>query len=185
MIIAIANSRKNSVLKNVNISWKEFLSRVSNTTRTAESVEEYKKLPKEQQDDIKDVGGFVAGFARDGRRKNGYIEYRSMLTLDMDYAKKDVWHDIIYYQNFTCCIYSTHKHSPEKPRLRLIIPLSRDVTPDEYTAISRKVASNIGIDQFDDTTYEPARLMYWPSTSSDGEFVFKSHEGVILDDWNS
>ena len=33
---------------------------------------------------------------------------------------------------------------------------------------------------FDDTTYEPSRLMYWPSTSSDGEFMFRKIEGEIL-----
>ena len=41
-------------------------------------------------------------------------------------------------------------------------------------AVGRKVASLIGIEMFDDTTYEPARLMYWPSISSDGEFIFKN-----------
>ena len=83
--------------------------------------------------------------------------------------------------DFTCCIYSTHKHIAEKPRLRLIIPLSRNVTSDEYTAIGRMVASDIGIEQFDDTTYEPTRLMYWPSTSSDGEFISEKQDGILLD----
>lgn len=84
------------------------------------------------------------------------------------------------FYDFTCCIYSTHKHTSEKPRLRLIIPLSRNVSADEYTAIGRMVAADIGIEQFDDTTYESTRLMYWPSTSSDGEFVFESQDGVLL-----
>jgi hypothetical protein len=48
--------------------------------------------------------------------------------------------------DFTCCIYSTHKHTSEKPRLRLIIPLSRTVTADEYMAIGRMIASDIGIE---------------------------------------
>lgn len=39
-------------------------------------------------------------------------------------------------------------------------------------AIGRMIASDIGIEQFYDTTYEPTRLMYWPSTLSDGNFVF-------------
>lgn len=43
------------------------------------------------------------------------------------------------------------------------------------------VAKEIGIDMFDDTTYEPARLMYWPSTPSDGEFVFREQDGELLD----
>ena len=77
--------------------------------------------------------------------------------------------------------YSTHKHSPLKPRVRLVLPINRPVTPDEYQAISRLVANDIGIDQFDDTTYQPHRLMYFPSTSQDGEYIFKYNDGIWLD----
>ncbi len=181
MQIAVANSRKEKVWKNIDISWNDFIKKVSNTHRTAESVEEYRKLPKPKQDDVKDVGGYLGGKLRSGKRKTGFVEYRSMLTLDMDYADSSLWDQIDMFYDFTCCIYSTHKHASEKPRLRLIIPLARNVTADEYTAVGRMVAYDIGIEQFDDTTYEPTRLMYWPSTSSDGEFVFKHQEGVLLD----
>lgn len=181
VIISVANSRTSKRWKNINISWEEFLDKVKTTRRTAETIEEYKKLSKPKQDEIKDVGGFVAGKLRDGRRKTGFVEYRSMLTLDMDYAMVDIWEQITMLFDFTCCIYSTHKHIPEKPRLRLIIPLSRSVSEDEYTAVGRMVASDIGIEQFDDTTYEPTRLMYWPSTCSDGEFIFEKQDGILLE----
>ncbi|OCA97853.1 virulence-associated E family protein [Clostridium beijerinckii] len=180
MIISVANSRTSKYWKSTDMSWSEFLDRVKNTIRTAESVEEYKKLSKAKQDEIKDVGGFVGGKLKDGKRKNGYVEYRTMLTLDMDYAESELWEQITLFYDFTCCIYSTHKHTSEKTRLRLIIPLSRNVTADEYMAIGRMIASDIGIEQFDDTTYEPTRLMYWPSTSSDGDFVFEDQEGTLL-----
>jgi predicted P-loop ATPase len=181
VIISVANSRTSRHWKNINVSWDEFLDKVKTTIRTAESIEEYRKLSKPKQDEVKDVGGFVGGNLREGKRKTGFIEYRSMLTLDMDYADAGVWEQITMFYDFTCCIYSTHKHTADKPRLRLIIPLSRNVTADEYTAVGRMVASDIGIEQFDDTTYEPTRLMYWPSTSSDGEFVFEKQVGILLD----
>lgn len=117
MQIAVANSRKDKVWKNIEISWDEFLTKVSNTHRTAESVLEYKKLPKPKQDNVKDVGGFVGGRLKNGKRKTGFVEYRSMLTLDMDYADSGVWEQIAMFYDFTCCIYSTHKHTSEKPRL--------------------------------------------------------------------
>jgi len=43
--------------------------------------------------------------------------------------------------------------------------------------VGRKVAKEIGIDLFDDTTYEPERLMYWPSTSRNGELIKKANKG--------
>lgn len=181
MIISVANSRTSKYWKPINISWKEFLDKAKTTIRTSETIEEYKKLSKAKQDSIKDVGGFVAGKLKDGKRKNGHVEYRTMLTLDMDYAESEVWEQINMFYDFTCCIYSTHKHNSEKPRLRLIIPLYRNVSADEYSAVARMVASDIGIEQFDDTTYEATRLMYWPSTCSDGEFLFENQDGILLD----
>ena len=170
--LSIGNSRMDKKWNAVEMELSEFRDRISQTKRTAETVEQYRKLSKAKQDDIKDVGGFVLGTLKGGRRKKDCVLTRSGLSLDMDYATPDIIDQIEMFFSFQCYFYSTHKHTPEKPRLRLIIPLSREVTPDEYCAVARKVAEDIGIELFDDTTYEPSRLMYWPSTSADVEFVF-------------
>lgn len=179
--ISTGNSRMEKKWNLTELDLTQFRDRVSQTHRTAETVEQYRKLGKAQQDSIKDVGGFVMGTLRDGRRKKDCVLTRSGLTLDMDYATPDIIDQIEMFQSFYALIYSTHKHTPEKPRLRLIIPLTREVSPDEYCAVARKVADEIGMELFDDTTYEPSRLMYWPSTSADGEFLFHEIQGQILD----
>lgn len=181
MKIAVGNSRMDKKWKNRDISWEDLCQRVSSTIRTTETVEEYRKLKKGAQDNIKDVGGFVGGQLREGRRKNGMVLCRSMLTLDMDYGEPGIWDEIDLLHDFRCCVYSTHKHTPEHPRLRMIIPLARDITENEYPAVARMVAKEIGIDLFDDTTYEACRLMYWPSTSANGEFFYKTKDGPLLD----
>ena len=181
MKIAVGNSRMDKKWKNRDISWEDLCARVGSTIRTTETVEEYRKLKKGAQDNIKDVGGFVGGQLREGRRKNGMVLCRSMLTLDMDYGEPGIWDEIDLLYDFRCCVYSTHKHTPEHPRLRIIIPLARDITENEYPAVARMVAKEIGIDLFDDTTYEACRLMYWPSTSANGEFFYKTKDGPLLD----
>lgn len=181
MKIAVGNSRMDKKWKNREISWEDLCDKVRVTLRTTETVEEYRKLKKGSQDSIKDVGGFVGGHLREGRRKNGTVLCRSLLTLDMDYGEPNIWDTISMLHDFKCCVYSTHKHTPENPRLRLLIPLLREVSEEEYPAVARMVAKEIGIDLFDDTTYEACRLMYWPSTSSNGEFFFQEKDGDILD----
>ncbi|WP_102400189.1 virulence-associated E family protein [Haloimpatiens massiliensis] len=171
--IATGKSRKETHWKNKNILWSALVEKLSHTTRTLEAYAEYKKMPKTEKDRIKDVGGFVGGGLKNGRRKAENVQNRTLLTLDLDYVKGDIWTSIELLWDFALVMYSTHTHTADNPRLRLVIPLSRPVLPDEYQAISRMVANDLGIDQFDDTTYEPSRLMYWPSTSSDGEYVFK------------
>ena len=179
--LSTGNSRMEKKWNLAEMELSDFRERISTTRRTSETVEQYRKMSKAQQDTIKDVGGFVLGTLKGGRRKKDTVLTRSGLTLDMDYGTPDIMDEIEMFFDFHCMIYSTHKHTPEKPRLRLIIPLSREVTPDEYGAVARKVAEEIGIELFDDTTYEPSRLMYWPSTSADGEFVFREIEGKVLD----
>lgn len=177
--VALGNSRKTKAWKNKPIKWSELLERLGTTTRTPETLAEYKAMGRDKQSDIKDVGGFVGGYCNNGSRSD--IRHRSLLCLDADYADAELWSDWELTFDCAAALYSTHKHTPEKPRLRLVIPLDRNVTPDEYQALGRRVASVLGIDKFDDTTYQPQRVMYWPSTSQDGEFVFKYIDSGFLD----
>ena len=178
--IATGSSAHTKTWKNKNVKWSELVRKLSETTRTPETVAEYKKLSKAEKGRIKDVGGFVGGSLKEGRRLKANVQSRSMLTLDLDYVNGDVWESITMIYDFSVCMYSTHTHTPENPRLRLIIPLSRPVLPDEYQCIGRTIADDLGIDQFDDTTYDPERLMFWPSTPSDGEYMFKLQDAEWL-----
>ena len=181
MYISIGNSRMDKKYNGLEMSYEEFISRLSKTKYTAETMAQFKKLSKGKQDDIKDVGGFVLGKLKGGRRKKDCVISRSAITLDMDYGTPGILDELELFFDMKMVVYSTHKHMPEKPRLRVIIFLTRDVTPDEYGAVSRMLASDIGIELFDDSTYEPSRMMYWPSTSSDGEYVFREIDGALVD----
>lgn len=180
MRIAVGNSRMDKKWKNKDMSWDDFRQKCSQTIRTTETVAEYRKMSKPAQDNAKDVGGFVGGALKQGKRKNGFVDGRSMLTLDLDHAVPEVWDAVTMLFDFKCLMYSTHKHTPEAPRVRLIIPLSREVSAEEYAPVSRMVAKDIGMEMVDDTCHEAARLMYWPSTSSDGVFLFESQDGPML-----
>ena len=177
--IALGNSRKTKTWKNKPMLWSELLDRLVTTTRTPETVAEYKAMGRNQQSEIKDVGGFVGGYCNEGHRSD--IRFRSILCLDADYADGDLWPDWVLLYGNAAAVYSTHKHTEEKPRLRLVVPLARNVEPDEYQAIGRRVAATLGIDKFDDTSYQPQRMMYWPSTSQDGAYFFDHLDAPLLD----
>lgn len=172
--IAIGRSRKEINYVNKSISYSDFINNyLKDTKYTKEDYKEYITFSKDIQDNIKDVGGFVGGFLKDGKRRKDTVINRSLVTLDADFAYENMIEDIEKNCDFAMCIYTTHKHTKENPRFRIVIPLSDEVDPIEYEAIAGKLAFNIGIDYFDDTTYSPSRLMYFPSTSKDGEYVFK------------
>lgn len=180
--ISLGKSRYEKNWKNKRMLWSVLLSRLSRSSETAETHAEYMKMSKDQQDSLKDIGGFVGGHLKEGKRKTGNVASRQILTLDADFAPKDFW-ELLQDNlevNGAMAVYSTHKHSEAKPRLRLVMPLDRPVTPDEYEAIARKVAEKIGIDYFDDSTYQPTRLMYWPSHSADVEPFFQYRDEPFL-----
>ncbi len=179
--IATGGSRTAAKWKNETLLWSEFLAKISKTTMTRETVAEYKKLPKTKQDAIKDVGGFVGGWLKQGRRKADSLDHRSLITLDADFATVDLLDSFALLYGNAAAVCSTHKHTPAVPRLRLIVPVSRPLSADEYQAAARKLAESLGMDLFDDTTYQPTRLMYWPSTSIDGEYIFDTVDGPFLD----
>lgn len=175
--LATGHSRTSKKWRNRHWQWSELLQRCSETQRTSETAAEYAKMSREEQSNVKDVGGFVGGYLSGGVRKNTNVLYRSVATLDIDYGTLNVWEDFQMAFSFAAMLYSTHKHSEKTPRYRLVFPLSRQVTPAEYEPLCRKIAAEIGIDLFDDTTYELPRLFYWPSTSKDAEYVFEYQDG--------
>ncbi len=179
--IAYGDSRLSKRWVNKTTTFEELCDRFKVTRRTTETVSEYQKYTKDKRDGAKDVGGYVLGHLKSGRRKKDTVESRSGITLDADHADGGFIDRLEMLADYKCAVYSTHSHTPETPRLRVVIPLSREVTPDEYAALARLVADEIGMDYFDDSTYEPERLMYWPSTPSDGVYVYKAIDGEALD----
>ncbi len=181
LLIAIGRSRKAAQWQNRELLWSEFLDKLANTTRTRETVNDYAAMTKAERDNVKDVGGFVGGYLKNGRRSSASVVNRCLICLDADSADAGLLDDLDMTFINAYALYSTHSHTPEKMRLRLIVPLSRTVTPDEYAAVSRRVADDLTLSRFDPTTFEPARLMYWPSTPEDGEFVFRYADQPFLD----
>lgn len=179
--IATAHSRLSKKWRNKSWRWSEILDRCADTKRTAETMREYLRMSREEQSSVKDVGGFVGGYLSNGTRKTANVLYRTLVTLDIDFGTAEIWDD--FTLNFDCAamLYSTHKHTPEKPRLRLVLPANRQITPAEYEPVCRYWTAKIGIELFDHTTYQLPRLFYWPSTSRDGEYIFEYQDGPAFD----
>lgn len=179
--LAIGMSAKSKIWKNKKVQWSELVTRLKETNRTTETLKEFISATKEEQLKIKDVGGYVGGYLRNGRRKPENVVNRQLLTLDIDFAHKDFWDDYLLQFNNAAVLHATHKHCESSPRFRLIMPLSRECTPDEYVATGRQIAGLMGIELFDKTTFETNRLMFWPSSPRDVEYYFQFQDGPWID----
>ncbi|MCI8388997.1 MAG: virulence-associated protein E [Clostridiales bacterium] len=173
--IATGASRRATIWNTQTLMLSELWEKLKVPARGTETLTEYFNLKKAEQDELKDVGGFVGGTLNGARRKSGNVTGRDIITLDLDNIpighKDDVLRRV---EALGCgyCVYSTRKHQPAAPRLRVLLPLDRTVTADEYEPLARKAAEYIGLEFADPTTFEPSRLMYWPSCCSDSEYVY-------------
>ena len=181
LAIAYGNSRQARTWVNKTIRYDDLKERLRVTIRTPESAEEYASMSKTERDAAKDHGGFVGGVLAGGRRKIDTVEKRSMIALDGDRIDKAFLDHYETTAPFTSCLYTTHSSTPENPRVRIIFPLTRDISSEEFVAISRYLAQMLGIDYFDECSYQPNQLMYWPSTPQNGVFIFKEVEKECLD----
>lgn len=181
LTIATGLSASSKVWKNTKLQWSELLQKLSSPTVTNETYKQFIHASKEEQSKIKDVGGFVGGFLTNGRRGKSNVLYRQLICLDIDFSHENFWWDFTMLYDCAAVIHSTHKSCPEKPRHRLIIPLDREVSHEEYLAISRKIAGSLNIDLFDPSTFDVNRLMFWPSVAKDIAYYFEYQDGPFLE----
>lgn len=182
IIIATGKSRSARSWTSHKMTWSELVSKLAEPTVTNETAAEYAKMSKADQGRKKDVGGFVGGYIPgNGRRIRGAVKERYLITLDADNPGEDFIVDLdMELGGMEYVLYSTHSHTADNPRYRVIIPVDRPMTPDEYQAVSRRIADNIGIEFFDPSTHQAERLMYWPSHPKDVEYVYQHSEGSLV-----
>lgn len=118
-------------------------------------------------------GWFIpARFSPSYRDSENFVE-RTALTLDFDHVTPEQaarFPDILEREGLAAYGYTTWSHTPEKPRWRIVMPLSRPASYDEFQAVSRQVADRLfGIELPARESHVPAQMMYPPTTRPSGE----------------
>ncbi|KEO84772.1 virulence protein E [Tumebacillus flagellatus] len=192
--ISFGKHRADTAWKPEYLTWDEFVDRLRKVRRTSETIAEYDKMHNIARHKAKDGPAFVGGLVRGGRRKKENVDTRSLITLDADHITDDgfLFACELVLGGTAYAVYSTHSHRPHAPKYRLVVPADRTMTPDEYAAVARKIAEQIGMLYFDSTTFHVHRLMYLPSCSKDAEPFLEVVDGDPLfvdgvlaeyDDW--
>lgn len=179
--LSTARSSKASSWKRRSFTWDALVERFCEVRRTEETCAEFDAAPKRERDAIKDGPAFVAGALKDGRRRKGCVEARSCVVLDADASDAELMGDWRMLVGDAAILYPTHSSRPGAMKHRLVIPLARDVSADEYVPLAMRLAETLGLARFDATTYQPERLMYFPSASADAEASVEVCQGGPLD----
>ena len=182
--ICAAGSRDAVLWPQAKYTWGELVERLKTPQVGTETHLAYMRMSKAAQDRLKDVGGFVGGTLQGGRRKIRTVTGRDLVTLDLDAIPAGGTEGVLFDVDLlgcAACIYSTRKHDPDHPRLRVILPLKRTATGEEYEPLARKVAEKLGIEKADPTCFRPNQMMYWPNVSADSEYIYEVYDKPMLD----
>ena len=111
---------------------------------------------------------FVGGVRDDETkgRADGNITTRTVATLDFDAPKGSL--DEIEFQLdllMPCAFvaYSTFRHTPETPRIRLCVPLSRPVNEHDHRVVVNEIVRLVDIGSVDSCSFVMSQLMFLPS----------------------
>jgi len=114
-------------------------------------------------------------------RDAGNLLWRHALTLDFDtITRTEVKVVERALAPMAHCLYTTASHTPVAPRLRAVVPLQRRVTPDEFQAVSRRVALLIGMELASRESHVAAQMMFLPTRRPGGVFKAKRNGGNWL-----
>ncbi len=106
------------------------------------------KLTTHKQSNNKTGAWFVGGSVKGSKRSDSEMVSRSVLTYDIDNSGMTlgaIQYELIMNLECAWLAYSTFSHTDDNPKVRVVIPLSKEISPSQYKALSIKVAEEIGI----------------------------------------
>ncbi|PEU67481.1 DNA primase [Bacillus cereus] len=164
--IASFQSLTNTNAINEKITYEAFLNKISNPMINTKKG---------------NAGGFVGGYVQD-RRNKANVKSRSIISIDIDEVPKGVhlWENIACSTNFAVAMYSTHKHTKDEPRYRVIIPLLYDIEPEHYEEVTKYLVGILQV-QIDETSYQFERHMHYPTCSNPDNYEFYYQDFPLFD----
>ena len=92
-----------------------------------------------------------------------------MVILDADSTTSELWEDtkLLFSNAAAIC---THTAIQRETKVSFILSIMSPSNCRRIRTVSKKIADTLGMDNFDDTTYQAERLMHKPSHSKGGDY---------------
>jgi len=176
-------------ITNYEAAWNEIAALFEVPTFREITSEQYQAMDPKRRAQSKNTGLFFGGRCKDGHRSDSTLISRSIVNLDIDEHADALWDEFSLFgalpglDGIAYLVHTTRSHTDETPKLRVLVPLSRDVTPGEYEPVARALAERLdpSMKAVARESYPPAQGMYFPSVSCDQAYHFAQREGDLFD----
>ena len=155
---ATAPRRNSKTWKAGTVTWEEFCGWVASPA------------------DKKECGNYLFGTLSGPTRSNRTIVTRSAVTLDADYSPRGL-PAAVEALGVAAAVHTTFTSAPDGLRYRVVVPLEREVTPEEYHAVAEVLMERLGRHWFDPGSSQPARYMFRPATQNPAWYESYVYEG--------
>lgn len=176
-IIQYDNLYANSFRQFDTWKWSDWLNKLQIPMNNDDKYKRGLVLYGDVEDEVKD-GETIPKY-----RKDDNIINRSVIALDYDEITDfKGLHNAIYKQlgSYTWAFHTTHSHTTDKPRIRLMMPLNEPVSADDYRKYSRALANHIGY-EVDEASFVPSQAMALPVKSDkDAVYIFKYNDAPAI-----
>lgn len=162
------NLYSNSFLKSKKLTFKELVEYLSDV---------------KVSDDKYGNGTYVIGDMKDKHRNDENVQNRHALALDIDDLQEDtsIVQDIENMFSFSYILYSTFSHKADKPRYRLIIPLSKPIEKMYYKPAIKFFEKQLCV-KVDEKSFTWSQCMARPvKQSDDADFIFQYQDSHYID----
>ena len=165
MIISLGKSELSKAIIKKDVAWQQIVKKYSAHKVTAVKGGEYV------------IGGEFGGGVRD----EASMISRTLLVIDIDSYDGHI--DELVFDLSMCpfafVAYSTWRHTPETPRVRVIAELSRPVTPDEYRVLAKAACESLAVPvaAIDPCSWTPNQPMFAPQHPEGGSFWTMTGKG--------
>jgi predicted P-loop ATPase len=184
MQIAISdNPHYATTWNNTSVTWEGLADHLKRkTVITNETAAEYHALDKAEQGKIKNVGAFMAFALVAGAKSRAAVNIKdaAITILDADAAQPDLLVKLDK-SGYSYILYSTHSHTPEKPKYRIIFELSRTITDEHYRHINCRMKEIFGPENFCKCSERKNQEMFYPSSPKDITPIFIQVKGRPVD----
>ena len=139
-----------------------------------------------QEQPTKDGRNYIAGQLLDYTkpRGKGNVINRCAVVLDCDDANTKSIKALcegVRQLGVRSVVHSTYSSTPDKPRVRVVIPLTTVVVPGDYVSLCKALMNHLNMVKWDESCAQAERAMYMPAKPEGGDYWAEHTDGPLMD----